>query len=894
MFACNAMADKVSEDAAHSIASKFIAGNSAMRKAQAAGAQLKLATVSKGYYAYNIGTDGGFILVAADDNVENAVLGYSDNGTFDLSKLPDNARMWLSEYDRQVELAAKMPKRKSGFSLVGSDTVAGNDFAPIEPMITSKWNQGAPYNNMCPEIDGIPCLTGCMATALAQIMRYHRWPEHGTGTISYTWTTTGTVLTRDFSENVYNYDAMTDTYDYTSSQESQDAVALLMADAGYAMQTGFGTSASGSTLFGARQGLIDNLGYGNGTSYQNREYYSKDEWNRMIYNELAESRPVYYIGSNKSVGHAFVCDGYLGDGFFHFNWGWSGYADGYFLLTVLDPGEQQGYGGSSEGYALSQQVLIGMQRNATEKVPNVILSDTLHIESKEVLRSGSVTIKGTRASIHSLGFHPTDITIGFKVVDSDSNAVYIPTTTTARLSFDGYAADTVYTVNLASFPDKDGVYGVYPAYRDESTGRWYDMRHLRNTGVYSFVATVKGDSIKFSDTKHEQGIVSATGLALASDDYVIENKKFSSKVKITCPDKGYSGSLLLGLSNGYNISTYNWFFCDQSAGETQTYSVALTAPTAGDYTLHVFQVVNGKFYNVDEGLPVTVVAKPTGNVKVTNYTWTATPYAGDKFNITADVECADGDYCAQINALYADNTNGYILGTLGHAKVNLTNDGKQTVTIECTAPDSAAGYLVAIMDYENRQISSVGSFDVVEKPQGVLTLAKPMVVNGQENGVDPENLQITATVKCAENDFNGKVAVIFCDSTYMVVDYLVSLLDISKGDSATVELAGASQKLKAGATYTAMLYYKSSKSGNWNSLCDENGRDGIAKFTVQPSSGITVSSKAATPKCISIYTSSGVLMDKQYGCEPDLSALPAGLYVIKVDGKTYKTINKLK
>ncbi len=891
LLAIQVLADRIPEDAARGIASKFITGDSRMRKAQAAGTALSLAAATRGYYAYNIGTDGGFVLVAADDNVASTVLGYSDCGGFDTGRLPENVRWWLGEYDRQVELVSKLPKQNGGLRLAVSDSASARDFAPIEPLITAKWNQTAPYNNMCPELNGERSVTGCMATALAQIMRHHRWPEQGNSTISYRWEAGDTTLVRDFSGNVYNYDAMTDTYDESSSQESKDAVALLMADVGYALKMQYSPVSSGSNNYIGVSGLANNMGYANGASYHQRRYYSKDEWNGMVYNELAASRPVYFSGYNRSSGHAFVCDGYSGDGYFHFNWGWGGYCDGNFLLTVLDPGSQQGAGGSSDGYALDQEVIVGMQRDAKEAVPNIVFDSPISITPQKTLRTGSATITSAANSFGSLGFNPTNATLGVKVVGSDSGAVYIPSSTTLSLNYYESSPDSVFTIGLTSFPKENGTYGVYPAYRDEASGKWHDMRHLQKEGVFSLVATVKGDSVTFGDMADKQGTIGATGLAVTSEGSIFEGKDFYCGVKITCSGSEYSGTLLLGLVSNDAIHAYNTFYCNLFAGEEQDFSVRITAPTAGEYALYAIQETNGGYESFGDSVSVTVTKMPTGTVTVTSYSASSPPYAGSKFVITADVECAGGDYNAPIKVLYADTNSGYALGTMGQTKVNLADGDKQTVPIECTAPDSAAQYRIGILSYDNQIISTIYIFTVEERPLDILSLARPLAIDGQDGGVDPEHLQLKAVVKCNGEGYNNQLAAYIFEDEVNVVGSLYTQLDIAKGDSATVTFAGACSNLKPGVTYEAYVYYIGEADGTWYPLCDENGETGSVTFTVQQPSGIAATKDAKATERISIYTPSGTLLGSQTGEKPDLSALPSGIYIIKAGGKTYKKVH---
>lgn len=208
LFAGAAQAGKITDGQAYLIASKFFNDNSAMRRSPAYGskATVSLAHAASGYYAFNRGQGGGYVIVAADDMARNMVLGYADSGTFDADSMPGAMRWWLGEYGRELAYAAKAG---------GTDTRRLKKQLPtysaIEPLLTSQWGQDDPYNALCPTYQGEQCPTGCVATALAQIMYYHKWPERGTGSHSYRWTVDNRpvgTLSVDFSQSVYDWEAM--------------------------------------------------------------------------------------------------------------------------------------------------------------------------------------------------------------------------------------------------------------------------------------------------------------------------------------------------------------------------------------------------------------------------------------------------------------------------------------------------------------------------------------------------------------------------------------------------------------------------------------------------------------------------------------------------------------
>lgn len=294
----------------------------------------------------------GEVLFLSADDVARPLLGWTYAATFNASELPPALEYMLGCYSDEIAAA-------SAADAAPYSEASRSALADVAPLMTTKWNQGAPYNNMCPTVNGTPTYTGCVATAMAQVMNYHKWPLRGTGSNSYEWNN-GT-LSMDFSTVTFDWSNMLDTYtSYNSTQAS--AVANLMKACGYSVLMGYGTNASGAYSGNVAKALLNYFGYSKGTFYYERTYFPLTDWIEMLYNEVASNRPVYYSGSNPTGGHAFVLDGYKSGDYFHVNWGWGGQSDGYFAITSLDPAEQ-GIGGSAAGYNQYQAAVMGVQKD---------------------------------------------------------------------------------------------------------------------------------------------------------------------------------------------------------------------------------------------------------------------------------------------------------------------------------------------------------------------------------------------------------------------------------------------------------------------------------------------------------------------------------------------------
>lgn len=299
---------------------------------------------------------GGYMLLAADD-AAYPLLGYTDSGTFDPSHIPPAMQWWLGQYAGQIAAASAR-----GVATAEARPAAA-DRAAIQPMIKTGWDQDTPYNDMCPKSGGRRTYTGCVATAMAQVMNYWQYPAKGQGKISYTSSTLQKRLELDFSQLTFGWTDMLPTYTAGSyTQQQADAVATLMKAAGYAVKMNYGTDSSGALAMNIANGLIKYFNYDPNTHYTMRVLYSASQWEQMIYDNLRDVGPVIYGGSSMiGGGHSFIVDGYDGNGFFHFNWGWSYMSDGYFVLDALNP-EQLGSGGSTGGgYNFTQDAVLGIR-----------------------------------------------------------------------------------------------------------------------------------------------------------------------------------------------------------------------------------------------------------------------------------------------------------------------------------------------------------------------------------------------------------------------------------------------------------------------------------------------------------------------------------------------------
>ncbi|MCX4331652.1 MAG: C10 family peptidase [Muribaculaceae bacterium] len=326
----------------------------ATARSRSAEARYDYAGTHGSLYVFNRDGNNGFIITPSDPSME-PLLASVGSGNFDPEAMPEAMKWLLSLYDSSSAVTAAASTYSAPDYYL--------DWSAVEPIVKARWNQNSPYNDRCPVVYGSTAATGCVATAMAQIIYHHRYAK-GSGSISYKLYN-NTTQTFNFATAKFDFDAMTDTYDSSSSAAAKEAVAELMEACGKSVQMSYGPGESSAIPVNIPGALKQYFGYDSHTTICDRERYQTQQWETIIYNELCAGRPVLYSGNTEQGGgHAFVCDGYDGNGLFHINWGWGGMSDGYFSLTSLKPG-QVGIGARPGGFNTVQQIVVIVPPGAT-------------------------------------------------------------------------------------------------------------------------------------------------------------------------------------------------------------------------------------------------------------------------------------------------------------------------------------------------------------------------------------------------------------------------------------------------------------------------------------------------------------------------------------------------
>ena len=368
------------------------------------------------------------LLLPADD-MAHPVLAYFDGNA--KGEMPPQLQWWIDQYARQIAYAREHSS-STPIPLASAQSAqakANAEKAPIAPLLTTTWDQGEPYNNQCPMDGSQRSYTGCVATAMAQVMKYWNYPESGTGSISYTDQFSNTTRTLDFTGKKFDWGNMLNSYDGSYTTTQANAVAWLMKACGFATQMNYSAQASSSYTAYVVTGAKEYFKYNTKGTMLSRNLIGRVEWENLVYENLSKVGPVLYGGDDRTSGHAFVCDGYSSDGFFHFNWGWSGMFDGYFQLDALTP-IGQGAGGNSGGFNFGQEIIVNFcpPDHATISTPEfcpITLLGSLAVES---FNGKNITFTSTLATDHRVAVYNAEsyevsARLGIKIIDKADNSV---------------------------------------------------------------------------------------------------------------------------------------------------------------------------------------------------------------------------------------------------------------------------------------------------------------------------------------------------------------------------------------------------------------------------------------------------------------------------------------
>ena len=564
------------------------------------------------YYVFNVGDNNGFVIVSGDDRT-TPVLGYATEGHFDATRVPVNMQEMLDNYNTQLKALATMNDVEAATRLATPRrTTTVNTRNSIAPMITTNWDQATPYWNHCPEFmnsddpedGGELAYTGCVATAMAQVMKYYNWPAQCTQTIpSYQVTyyisfgEYGQFNTDPLAPIAFDWAHMKDSYNGSEDEVYTEAVSWLMLYAGCAAHMQYGTSASGTSDPYIPKAFQNYFDYDAQLVY--RSDYDQPTWEEMIYQELAAGRPMIYNGrAGSGGGHSFVCDGYEHGDYFHINWGWGGMGNGFFVLSVMNPASGDiGSSSSSEGYNIDQTAIIGIKPGysgpSTEANHVLTVFNMYYSGSRTIYNEGRgfSLYKNSRYIKVTAEDHIDDGTKykrGIALYDSNDNFIELILSTsyyssslsiTDRWPLDN---DTQYHYFGKNVPN--GTYKIVPVCQPEGSNDWTPMLE---SDRYYVALTITGDVATVVD--HPVVNLQSTHFEFTGGEKVGTPEQCHVTVKNNSEDR-FSGKLYYYLTNE-QIDEYGEYLTvvetEVPAGGEKVVTFNFTPQNAGTKTAYL-------------------------------------------------------------------------------------------------------------------------------------------------------------------------------------------------------------------------------------------------------------------------------------------------------------------
>lgn len=645
------------------------------------------------FYIFNAKGQKGFVIVSGDDRTE-PILGYSDKGEITEKNMPENLKYWLECYEIQMK---SLDQAKAAGSRGVTQSASK---AAVDPLIQAHWDQGVPYNTMCPsvvtqEVEGESvdtyvdidqpgynpnnrCVTGCVATAMAQVMYYWFWPESCEAMDKYDigyWVNQGTnenpnwqfVVDHSFNglpATTFNWQSMTTTYSADATGPGADEVAKLMRYCGQAVKMNYGLGAyGGSSANVTASDMVNYFGYGKTAKTVYRMLYTVADWEDLIYNELFYGRPVLYGGSSASGGHQFICDGYDGNGLFHFNWGWSGSSDGYFVLSLANPQDLGSGGGTNtDGFSYFQDAIIGLQRPGRPGIDDTETPDIYGLinDSEEWVTEytrSSAAEDFTGVSLPRLIFmeysfveegmpwpdYSLDYAWGL-YQDGELLEVYgtDDATLTEEVNWQENTPIVAFGSGLA-----DGTYMFRQVYRPQGTDKWI-LCQMLNSGEYSLAmsyikATISGNTLTLEKANEEEYF--STDIQINSVTYSPSSLEAGKAVEVTVnlTNNGDAFQELICFRYGQDAYDMTLVCGSVEPGQTGTVKLHFVPPYYGEVPVQITVddyesiVVWEETLNIDYPKPQSLTATETIS-GFNNFVLT-----GTTFDLTASIT-NEGEY----------------------------------------------------------------------------------------------------------------------------------------------------------------------------------------------------------------------------------------------------------
>lgn len=555
-------------------------------------------------YLFGRSNDGGYLVLSADDSTD-AILGYCDSGSLDVANMPPAMTYLLQSYADQIAYA-----RAAAEQGVQPKAHVSPEREAIHPMCSTRWGLNDPFNLKAP--NNYPA--GCVAVALAQVLKYYEYPTKGTGTASYTWnngTDASQTLSFDFDNTTFNWSRMLDSYDTDRVTTAQkNAVANLMYACGVTVSMNYKSGGSGAYAINVIKSSANYFKLDKSIRYYVRDYYGYDEWNDLIYDGLKNGGPVMLGGCINNIlssayAHEYVCDGYSYDDMFHINWGWEGECDGYFRLNALES-YSAGMNLSKYAYNYNQDAICYIKpAEDNSQYFEQMYCNGFSVQQASANLGGSITLNGGAINYTSA---PLSGTLGIKISDINGELVqYVGSSSSfSNVALTSNAGN--YSVTLPT-DLTDGQYTITPVFKG-SDNEWHKI-NVKAAAVQSYTMTVASGKATFTSDGacslkvEDFSIDTPFYKTNSSADYVVP-LRMSAKVS---SDQEYYGKVAMQLYNSTGsslIQTYSYVPVYIPKGETLDIEIYETSTTVTEGTSYKIALVDGSNNILTDKLDVTV------------------------------------------------------------------------------------------------------------------------------------------------------------------------------------------------------------------------------------------------------------------------------------------------
>lgn len=776
------------------------------------------------YYIFNSNNDNGFVIISGDDQL-TPIVGYSDDCR--IGEMPPALAEWLNVYSSYVD-----DVRSGAVEHVSTTAATGTR---IEPMLQTSWNQSAPYNNFCPEVSGQRTPTGCTATAMAQVMKFHEWPASPKKAISWLNNITNKTETIDITKHVYDWDNMLNHYRDGYNTVQADAVAQLMVDVGKAINSSYTLSGTGSNEVSAARGLVNVFDYSPEIKVIKRNEYTYDEFISIIRENLEARQPIVHTGHGQSyeAGHAFVCDGIDKDNLLHIDWGWDGAFNGFFDLGSMAPGGS-GIGGGQDRYNVGQAMIVNIRPRQADEAdrpgdPTIYAFEVIDAAQNDAIVESHTAnfyagFAKFKALAHFLNWsHSTiDMQFGLSITSTDGTfnrtTIYETPVTIEKDDFIGYQIE--FNVNNTNSTSKDylqeGTYYVEVVYKsggnEPEKMRGENNRLVLEVGKNSATLSKAQPDIEVSD--FEFRATPNYPNDNMSFDVAFRNKNTSNSTVIIVP-------IINRLGNNTVVSSDTLF----NKGEIinvfdntdflVTYSLGSAIKNAGNYNVSFAYDLRNSYTNHSN----TVEKKRLKSIAGKSETFNIQALPDEAMPVVTGITTAKtvfgSDMYVSVNITNKSGLSSYT-GTLG---IFLEKDGKSTFLTKSDIKDLAAGKTAVCTYDSNSYIFNLetGTYEVyvyelvngkwvkishscrndvsVQEPDKCLLYTDERInMNNGKAIIQGDSVDVIVDITCRFGDFDGLVRMNVLDGITGILrsDYIPAT--IKEGETLSLNLRSLCNK----------------------------------------------------------------------------------------------------